>query len=451
MTMNLPRVAIVGRPNVGKSTLFNWLTKSRRALVCATPGVTRDRQYGLVQIGERLLELIDTGGIFEGAREEIERITVREVERALAEADLVLFVVDAQTGRTADDEAIAVKLRRYGKPVVVVVNKIDGVHPDGALAEFAPLGFREMVLVSAKRRMGGKGLREAILADLPPAAEGRPGAVVEPPELKIAILGRPNVGKSTLVNRLLGQERVIVCDLPGTTRDAVEIPFERGGHRYLLIDTAGVRRRARISETVEKFSVAKAFEAVERADAVIYLVDATEGVTEQDARLVGQVIKRGKPLLIAYNKWDLLSPEQRRERRREHGRRLAFAGFAPVVELSAFKGMGVEHLLDRVRKLADEARREFPTSRLCKILEEAVGHYQPPQVGGRRIKLKFAHMSGTAPPEITVWGTKVDALPENYKRYLVRVFREALRLEGVPLRLVFKQQENPFRTGPKSS
>lgn len=441
MNKSLPVVALLGRPNVGKSTLFNWLTQSRDALVADYPGLTCDRHYGRCRRGAREFLVVDTGGVADTA-ETVEQAALRQVEQALKEADLILFLVDAREGLTAADEDIAARLRRLDKPVLLVINKIDGEDPALAAAEFSVLGFAEPAMIAAAHGRGTAKLLERIEALLPPS-----GSAVETggdEAIRVAVIGRPNVGKSTLVNRLLGEERVVVADHPGTTRDAIEIPFERDGRAFVLIDTAGIRRRARVEEAVEKFSVIKAIQSMEQADVVVFLIDASEGVTDQDARLLGMVLEAGKALIIGLNKWDGLPREQKQKIRGQLETRLQFVDFAEKMPISALHGTGVGDLFDRIAPLYEQAQAEFGTSELTRILQDAVISFPPPLVRGRRIKLKFAHQGGKKPPLIVIHGNQTGRVPASYRRYLNRSFREALGIKGTPLQLEFRSSANPF-------
>jgi len=442
VTETLPVVALVGRPNVGKSTLFNYLTRSRDALVADYPGLTRDRQYGRCRRGERDFLVVDTGGI--GAADAaVDQAALHQVEQALAEADLVLFLVDAREGLTAADEEIADRVRRLGKPVILVINKIDGEDPAMAAAEFSVLGFGEPAMIAAAHGRGVARLLERIESCLPPSPATEEGGEKNP-AIRVAVLGRPNVGKSTLINRLLGEERVVVADHPGTTRDAIEVPFERDGRRYVLVDTAGIRRRARVEEAVEKFSIVKALQAMASAHVVIFLIDASEGVTDQDARLLGMVLEAGRALVIGLNKWDGLTEDQKRKVKAQLETQLYFVDFADKLPISARHGTGVGNLFDRIEPLYRQAQAEFTTSRLTRILQEAVTANPPPLVRGRRIRLKFAHQGGKNPPTIVIHGNQTEQVPESYRRYLSRRFRDRLGIRGTPIRLEFRSSDNPF-------
>lgn len=437
----LPVIALVGRPNTGKSTLFNYLTRSREALVSDYPGLTRDRKYGRLKRGDRDCLVIDTGGISDQT-EGIDGIAKKQVQIALEEADIVLFLVDAREGMNSSDEAIANSLRKLDKPVVLITNKIDGLNSEIATIDFYALALGEPVQTSATH---GKGVRELLarIDGLMPqtdeeAEDGDKG-------ISIAIVGRPNVGKSTLVNRLLGEERVVVFDEAGTTRDSIYIPFERNKQQFTLIDTAGMRRTAKVKLLVEKFSIIKALQAVEKSNIVIYLIDAREGITDQDARLLGMVLEAGRALIIGLNKWDGMSVEQKELIKRQLDIKLPFLGFAEKHPISALHGSGVGKLFDVVHELYDAAMVDMATPILTRILKEAITAHQPPIVKGRRVKLKYAHQGGRNPPTIVVHGVQTDVLPGAYKRYLMNYFRIQMELQGTPVRLIFKSAKNPFK------
>lgn len=440
-----PVIALVGQPNVGKSTLFNYLTRSRDALVADYPGLTRDRQYGRGKVGPRPYIVVDTGGIA-GDPEGVEQGMQQQALRAVEEADAVLFLVDGRAGLTVADEQLAGWLRRSGKPVSLVVNKVDGLNKATAMADFHSLGFTQIHAIAAAHGNGVAALMEQVLAGFPVEAE--PGEELAPSDapdrIAVAVIGRPNVGKSTLVNRLLGEERVLVYDMPGTTRDSIYIPFEKDGQRYTLIDTAGVRRRGQVHDVIEKFSVIKTLQAIERANVVIMVVDAREGVTEQDATLVGHALEAGRAMVLAVNKWDGLDQTQKDEVRRLLDVKLSFLDFARVHFVSALHGSGVGLLLDSVRKAYDAAVRKLPTPQLNQVLADAVTQYPPPRIQGRRIKLRYAHQGGQNPPIIVIHGNQVDEVPATYRRYLVNVFRKAFDLAGTPVRIEFRSGENPF-------
>jgi GTP-binding protein len=434
----LPVVAIVGRPNVGKSTLFNALTRTRDALVADMPGVTRDRQYGISRVGSNPCLLVDTGGLVAQA-EGIEYLTARQVHHAIDESQLVLFVLSARDGLTAADEEVAALLRRSSRSVLLVANKVDGMDEDTALAEFARLGMGEPFAVAAAHRRGLDELMEAVAGAMPAAREEH-GAEDESDRLRLAIVGRPNVGKSTLVNRLLGEERVLTFDEPGTTRDTISTPLERDGQQYELLDTAGVRRRSRISEPVEKFSTIKALQAIERAHVVVLMLDAREGLTDQDSTLLGHILNEGRALVIALNKWDGLDAEHRKAVHSELDRKLTYVDWAQRVTLSALHGSGLQELLDAVRRAWRSATAEF-----TRVLKQAFEAHQPPMKAGRTAKLRYAHAGGKLPPRIVVHGSRTDTIPDAYRRYLTNRFIQHFKLKGTPLIIEFRDSENPYR------
>jgi GTPase len=436
----LPVIALVGRPNVGKSTLFNYLTRSREALVADFPGLTRDRQYGRLKHGSRACLIVDTGGIADDA-EGIESLSKKQVEIALGEADVVFFMVDAREGLSVSDKLIAETLRKLAKPILLVMNKVDGLDASSATADFHSLALGEPIACSAAHGRGIPDLLEKAYSLLPPEQD-----IVEDNQgnIGIAIVGRPNVGKSTLVNRLLGEERVIVYDQPGTTRDSIYIPFERNGRKFTLVDTAGMRRRSKVSETIEKFSIIKSLQAIEKSHVVIYLIDASEGITDQDAHLLGLVLEAGRALIIGLNKWDGLSSDQKTLIQRQLDVKLSFLEFAEKHPISALHGSGVGKLFDVVHTLYDSAMVNMSTPILTRILKEATDAHQPPLVGNRRIKLKYAHQGGRNPPVVIIHGVQTDALPISYKRFLTNYFRTKLHLSGTPIRLEFKSPINPF-------
>ncbi|MGH8130445.1 MAG: ribosome biogenesis GTPase Der [Steroidobacteraceae bacterium] len=437
----LPVVALVGRPNVGKSTLFNALTGTRDALVADIPGLTRDRKYGYGRSEPHRFIVVDTGGLVESPQGVLQ-LMARQTQRAIEEADRVVFLVDGQGGLDASDRFVADVLRRSGKPVTVAVNKSEGRDPAIATAEFHAFGFGEPLAVSAAHRQGIDDLIDRALAGITPA--GAEAAVVADRAIRVCVVGRPNVGKSTLINRLLGEERLITFDEPGTTRDAVQVPFERDGQRFVLIDTAGVRRRSRVDEGLEKWSVVKTLQAIDDAHVVIGVVDARETVAEQDATLFGIVAERGRALVIAVNKWDHVEPAQRDEIRTQLALRLRFLDFAPSHFISALHGSGVGEMMDSVRAAHAAAMREMPTPELTRVLEAAIRQHQPPLVRGRRIRLRYAHQGGRNPPVIVIHGAQAERTPEDYRRYLVNRYREAFELRGTPVRVDFKSEDNPF-------
>jgi len=436
----LPAIAIVGRPNVGKSTLFNQLTRSRDALVADQPGLTRDRQYGLVTRGSRRAIVVDTGG-FTAVEHAIEQLTVQQALVAEQEANVIVFVVDAEHGLVADDEVIATRLRRYGKPLLVVANKSDRTGENMAGVEFHALGLGEPVAVSAAHGRGLDGLLDQIAALLP---EVKPDPEPETRRIKVAIMGKPNVGKSTLVNAFLGEERVVAHDMPGTTRDSVYIPFEHHGTDYTLIDTAGVRRRSRIDEKVEKYSVIKSLQALEACNIAVVLIDASDSLSEQDLRLLGMVLESGRGLVIGVNKWDTLDETARTQFQQAIDRKLKFVDFARLHFISALEKFGLSRVLHSVDAAWAAATRDLPTPLLTRILNHSVERHPPPLVTGRRIKLRYAHQGGLNPPVIVIHGNQTAALPEAYRRYLIRVFRTELDLQGTPVRLELKTGKNPF-------
>lgn len=437
----LPVIALVGRPNVGKSTLFNVLTRSRDALVADLPGLTRDRNYGYGKLGAIPYIVVDTGGLVAQA-EGIEELMAKQTLRAIEEADRVLFLLDAREGCTHSDRFVAQTLRRLNKDVIVVANKAEGVDGATAAADFHQLGLGEPVTISAAHGHGIRSLVEQALAGFE-VAHGAPA--VEDLGIRVAVIGRPNVGKSTLINRLIGEDRLIAFDQPGTTRDAVFVPFERDGRTYTLIDTAGVRRRARVEEAIEKFSIIKTLQAVDDANVVIGVIDAHDTVAEQDATLFGMVAERGRALIIAVNKWDGIPTDKRDEIRTGLDLRLPFLDFAPVHFISALHGSGVGDLMHTVNRAYDASMRDLATPELTRVLETAMQQHQPPVVRGRRIKLRYAHQGGRNPPVIVVHGNQVQHVPEAYRRYLAGVFRKNFRLEGTPVRVEFRSDENPFK------
>lgn len=437
----LPVIAIVGRPNVGKSTLFNRLTRTRDALVADFPGLTRDRQYGFGRLGPVPYIVIDTGGLA-GATDGVDELMEKQTLKALDEADQVIFLVDGREGLTAADEHVAMLVRRRDVPVTLAVNKAEGLDEDLVASEFHSLALGAPVVISAAHGDRVAALMENVLAacDFEVEPESAPGERVT-----VAVIGRPNVGKSTLINRLLGEERLVAYDKPGTTRDSVRVPFSRDGSDYTLIDTAGVRRRARVRESIEKFSVVKALQAMEEAAVVIAVVDAREGITDQDISLMGLALERGRAVVIAINKWDGLGAEQRRRVRVEIDRRLPFMDFAPRLFISALHGTGVGDLMGKVDAVYAAAWRDLPTPDLTRALQSAVQAHPPPLVRGRRIRLRFAHQGGRNPPVIVIHGNQTERLPGSYRRYLVNHFRKTFGLEGTPIRLSFRTGENPFK------
>lgn len=438
----LPVVALVGRPNVGKSTLFNALTNSRQALVADEPGVTRDRQYAEVTSGEMPFIIVDTGGLVSKAQGMAELI-FKNAEIALAEADLIYFIVDAKSGVISEDQHIASMLRKLNKPLMLIVNKIDGKDPELMSGEFYALGLGEPMGISAAHREYLSSLideTETRLAKIPRDDVPEP----ETKGIKIALVGRPNVGKSTLTNRMLGEERVIASDMPGTTRDSIYIPFNHHGVDYTLIDTAGVRRRGRIDERIEKFSVIKTLQAIKDASVVIFLIDAREGLTDQDLHLLGFVIDAGRSLVLAINKWDGLSEDQKEQVKTEIARRMDFVDYAELFFISAIHGTNVGHLFDAVQRAYKASTQELATPKLTELLEQAVFEHNPPMVKGRRIKLKYVHCGGHNPPTLVLHGNQLQNLPKSYLRYLEKFYRKALKMVGTPIRFECKTSLNPF-------
>lgn len=436
-----PVIALVGRPNVGKSTLFNQLTRTRDALVADFAGLTRDRQYGIGRLGERPYLVVDTGGL-SGQVDGVEGEMAQQVLTAIGESDAVLFMVDGRQGMNVADENIADYLRQCGKPVFVVVNKTDGVDALVVSSEFHALGLGDPTPIAASHGRGVRAMIEEVLIRFPEDEEDE--LLQDEERIAVAIVGRPNVGKSTLVNRMLGEERVVVFDMPGTTRDSIAIPFERDGQLYTLIDTAGVRRRARVNEAIEKFSIIKTMQAINDANVVVMVLDAQEGISEQDAHLLGMSMDAGRALVIAINKWDGLDQDKKDSVRRELKLKLPFLDFAKFHYISALHGTGVGELYATIRKAYASAMRKLSTPELTRLLESLLLAHQPPLVNGRRIKLRYAHQGGKNPPLIVIHGNQVDSIPGSYRRYLENGFRTQLKLEGTPVRIEFKGGENPF-------
>lgn len=473
-------IALVGRPNVGKSTLFNVLTGTRDALVIDMPGVTRDRQYGEAQFDGQKFILIDTGGLTE-ERAGIEDPMYSQAWQAVEEADILFFLVDARVGFLPEDRTIAERLRKSNKPCYLIANKTDGLDPDVALAELYEAGLGAPLPIAASQRRGVRQLMSHVIDEYNVPDDGRTqrSAPTEPQSLdtslresdsdrgnlsggldsrlhgndtaqetqniKIALVGRPNVGKSTLTNRLLGEDRVIVYDMPGTTRDSIYIPFERHGKHYTVIDTAGVRKKGRVHETVEKFSIVKTLKAIDDANIVVILLDAQEALTEQDLHLIGFSQEAGRGLVIAFNKWDGLTQDERDSIKEQMERRLGFiASYVDIHFISALHGTGVGHLFKSIHQAYDSAMQSLSTPKLTRILEDAIATHQPPTVSGRRVKLKYAHAGGHNPPLIVIHGNMVEKLPGSYQQYLVNQFRTALKLRGTPIRIVLKDSDNPY-------
>ncbi|WP_454831061.1 ribosome biogenesis GTPase Der [Pseudoxanthomonas wuyuanensis] len=444
----LPLVALVGRPNVGKSTLFNALTRSRDALVHDQPGVTRDRNYGVCRLDpEAPFAVVDTGGIAgEGVHLEtlgLAGATARQARSAAEESDLVLFVVDGREGASALDDEILAWLRKTARPTVLVINKIDGMDETTVRSDFARYGFSDVLAVSAAHRQGIDELLEEILARLPEEGDAEE-LDNDPSRMRIAFVGRPNVGKSTLVNRLLGEERMIASEVPGTTRDSIAVDLERDGRQYRLVDTAGLRRKGKVEEAVEKFSIVKTLQAIEQCQVAVLLLDATEGVTDQDASVLGAILDAGRALVVAVNKWDGLTTYQREQAESLLSRKLSFVEWAEAVRISAKHGSGLRELFRAIHRAHASATRELGTSEVNKALEIACETNPPPSIRGHVSKLRFVHPGGTNPPTFIVHGTRLKVLPESYKRYLENFFRKRFKLVGTPVRFIFKEGVNPY-------
>nr|WP_314625700.1 ribosome biogenesis GTPase Der [uncultured Noviherbaspirillum sp.] len=444
-----PVIALVGRPNVGKSTLFNRLTRSRDALVADLPGLTRDRHYGEGRIGERPFLVIDTGGFEPVAKDGIMFEMAKQTKQAVAEADMVIFIVDGRQGLTPHDKTITDFLRRAGRPVMLVINKSEGMKYTSVTAEFYELGLGDPYVISAAHGDGVMDLVDEAL-DLATAQQTEPEETVDEQDrgIRIAIVGRPNVGKSTLVNTLLGEDRVIAFDMPGTTRDSIEIPFERDGRRYSLIDTAGIRKRGKVFEAIEKFSVVKTLQSISEANVVILLLDAQQDISEQDAHIAGFILESGRALVVGINKWDGLTSDRRDEIKIDLDRKLSFLSFAKFHFISALKSSGIAQMMKSVDGAYAAATANLPTPKLTRALEEAVEHQQPRRKGSIRPKLRYAHQGGQNPPVIVIHGNALEAIDANYKRYLEKHFRETFSLVGTPLRIELRSGKNPFsKTG----
>jgi GTP-binding protein len=440
-----PVVAIVGRPNVGKSTLFNRLTKSRDAIVADFPGLTRDRHYGNARLGAREFIVVDTGGFEPDAGDGIVREMARQTRQAVAEADVVIFVVDVRAGLSAQDHDIADYLRSQRKRVVLAANKAEGMRESPLLAEFHELGIGEPVPVSSAHGQGIRSLVEVALDQLPPQGDDEAAGQDDADRpVRLAVAGRPNVGKSTLINAWLGEERLIAFDQPGTTRDAIVVPFEREGRRFELVDTAGLRRKGRVFEAVEKFSVVKTLQAIEHANVVVLLLDATQGVSEQDAHIAGYVLECGRAVVIALNKWDAVDAYQREMLQRSIDQRLSFLRHAPPLHVSALRRQGLGPLWRAIGQAYDSAMSKLPTPALNKVLLEAVAHQQPARAGRFRPKLRYAHQGGMNPPVIVIHGNSLEHVSDAYKRYLEGRIRDHFRLTGTPLRIEMRSADNPF-------
>lgn len=440
-----PVIALVGRPNVGKSTLFNRLTRSRDALVADLPGLTRDRHYGEGRIGERPFLVVDTGGFEPVAKEGIMHEMAKQTKQAVAEADVVVFLVDGRQGLTPHDKTITDFLRKSGRPVLLVVNKAEGMKYTTVTADFYELGLGDPYVISAAH---GDGVLDLVNEALDLLQQREP-AEEEPEDpqqrgIKLAIVGRPNVGKSTLVNALLGEERVIAFDMPGTTRDSIEIPFERDGKHYTLIDTAGIRRRGKVFEAIEKFSVVKTLQSISEANVVLLLLDAQQDISEQDAHIAGFILESGRALVVGVNKWDGLTKDRRDEIKMDIERKLNFLSFAKYHFISALKSTGIGPLMKSVDSAYAAAMIKLSTPRLTRALEEAVEHQQPRRKGSIRPKMRYAHQGGQNPPIVVIHGNALEAIDDNYKRYLEKHFRETFSLIGTPLRIELRSGKNPF-------
>jgi GTP-binding protein len=440
-----PVIALIGRPNVGKSTLFNRLTRSRDALVADLPGLTRDRHYGEGRVGDRPFLVIDTGGFEPVAKDGIMYEMAKQTKQAVAEADVVIFLVDGRQGLTPHDKTITDFLRKSGRSVMLVVNKAEGMRYTSVTADFYELGLGDPYVISSAH---GDGVTDLVEESLNIAFAQRPPEVEEPIDavrgIKIAIVGRPNVGKSTLVNTLLGEERVIAFDMPGTTRDSIEIPFERDGKHYTLIDTAGIRRRGKVFEAIEKFSVVKTLQSVSEANVVLLLLDAQQDISEQDAHIAGFILESGRALVVGVNKWDGLQSDRRDEIKVDIERKLNFLTFAKFHFVSALKSSGIDPMMKSIDAAYAAAMANLSTPKLTRALIEAVEHQQPKRKGSIRPKLRYAHQGGQNPPIIVIHGNALDSIGDVYKRYLEKHFRETFSLVGTPLRIEMRSGKNPF-------
>jgi GTP-binding protein len=439
-----PVIAIVGRPNVGKSTLFNFLTKSRNALVVDRPGVTRDRQYGFGSYQGRDFILIDTGGLgrIDKDSENIANLISDQSLRAIEEADVLIWLVDGRYSLTSEDEHLAKVLRPMCEHVFLTANKIEGLNVDIVLSDLYRLGFDDLYAISAKRGNGVRHLMDEVIQRLPTESEDK---IQIEHGLRITVLGRPNVGKSTLINRILGEERVLTFNQPGTTRDSIAIPFERNGKPYTLIDTAGIRRRSKITDTIEKFSIVKSLQAIDSTQIVVLVLDAQEAITEQDATLLGLIADSGKALIIAVNKWDGLEVSHKDIIKAQLDRKLGFLDYACIHFISALHGSGVGKLFVSVNKISKSLSIKPAASKLTTILQQAIEAHPPPMVRGRRIKLRYAHLGGHDPIRIIVHGNQTERVPESFRRYLANQMRKQLKLVGTPVLIEFKQGENPYK------
>lgn len=439
-----PVIALIGRPNVGKSTLFNRLTRSRDALVADMPGLTRDRHYGEGRIGDRPFLVIDTGGFEPVAKEGIMHEMAKQTRQAIVEADVVIFIVDGRQGLTPHDKTITDFLRKSGRQVMLVVNKSEGMKYTSVTADFYELGLGDPYVISAAH---GDGVADLVEESLDIAHKNKPQDDEDSSSvrgIKIAIVGRPNVGKSTMVNTLLGEERVIAFDMPGTTRDSIEIPFERNGTHYTLIDTAGIRRKGKVFEAIEKFSVVKTLQSISEANVVLLLLDAQQDISEQDAHIAGFILESGRALVVGINKWDGLTSDHRDNIKREIDRKLTFLTFAKFHYISALKSTGIMQMLKSIDAAYAAAMAKLPTPQLTRALQEALDHQQPRRKGSIRPKLRYAHQGGQNPPIIVIHGNALDTIDSSYKRYLEKHFRDSFSLTGTPLRIEFRSGKNPF-------
>ncbi len=437
-----PVIALVGQPNVGKSTLFNRLTRSRDALVDGQPGITRDRIYGNARYHDKSFIIIDTGGLDDGT-DPLQSMMSKQSWDAADEADAVIFMVDGRAGLSSLDDRILVRLRKLGKRVRLAVNKTEGLDTDQLMSDFYALGLGKPLPISSAHGQGVSVLMSKLLDDFPEATD-----IDEDSGPVIAVIGRPNAGKSTLINALLGEQRVVVFDRPGTTRDSIKIPFEREGRDYTLIDTAGVRRRAKVDEKIEKFSVIKTLQAIDQANVVLMMLDAQREISDQDATLASYAIEQGKAMVVIVNKWDGLSPDKRLRIKDDIDRKLVFLQFAEHIYISALHGTAVGNIFPAVERAYDAAMKDLPTSFLTRILEKAIEKTPPPMIAGRRMKPKFAHQGGHNPPVIVIHGNQLNKLPGSYRRYLINTFRKAAKLQGTPIRLEMKAGVNPYEGRP---
>ena len=437
----VPIITIIGRANVGKSSLFNRLTQSRAALVVDLPGTTMDRNYGVGKIGEKAYIIADTAGICADVNQN--KTVIKQINNAIVEAEIVLFVVDAQSGLMPEDLDIAKQLRKFNKKIILVINKIDGVNINLVAGDFFSLGFSNVIEISAKANKGINKLASEFIGEL--QLDNISEHENQEPHIKVAIVGQPNVGKSTLINNILGEERLVVQDSPGTTRDSIYIPTQIGKHKYMLIDTAGVRRKARVKETLEKFSVLKTLQAIEDAQVVVLLIDAQKGIVEQDLKLVGSIITSGRSLVLVINKWDSINKDSQNRLQKNINKELSFINFIKPVAISALYGNGIKKIFPAVVEAFNSATKSVATNKLSLILEQAVSEHQPPlSSNGKRIKLRYAHLGGHLPFKIIIHGNQVDRLPDHYKKYLSNFFREKLQLKGTVVDIELKKSDNPY-------